>query len=940
MKFINVSSEEARGDDIPLKATQKASKVYLSKLWLTKEQHQQLTELYAKSMFSSQEYHPESEADQLAAASWLATVGLDLDGRKGLEVLYQKRTGKIIMVRGYFEHNQDCHEAFLTRIPPMPLHPSVFEVALTQLRGGAHLSDIQDKNRQMFRARAYNGQPRDLHGSPFRWLMRKSDTRSLYRQFNRLRGVDTAQPAHLNVDAWLDPSSATYNKTFAAAVFHYSARAVKEDRFEVCIATPEMKEASWKYAHQSQIILDGTFGLCDKKLLLFIIMGVDEKKRGVPLAFLLFSAPSGNQNTSAGYNTEILTRLISRWQAALGSRDDAPFAPRVAITDTDLKERGALLNVFPSIWLLLCKFHLRQSWRNHRSRVIKGNSPYHDDVRTRLRRLEESLIATTVFADAVQLLARERAALEGEDDPAAEEVITGSRAHLDYLENYWLSEALWCSWSDYGRIRAAELLGCPIEGVLPTTNHLESFNGVLKRKHIRRWQRGGRRLRVDVLLHLFVFSILPSVFEACALEAEADRHETDLLMGLPGGEALLRERGRSVATTHHHIAQPTAASCIHGFIPDDETRNKAAQTLLTNGQIGVPVFQDQSLTFVFDCLSSLAIIGESTPTIYAVSIGLDGWISCSCADFQHQQGAACKHIRAALLRLQDLRQKAGLHIPHIKIPQTRMEALTRFCDNLDNNHHSGPLRCTPPPLSEIATTSPVPRPDVRAAQLVEDMLSESGDIFENPRDISFTSLNLASPNDGEMPPSGTRESENDAYLSMSEPDTEVSGSECDIFDIPQPHRSTTPITSTTSVTTSSQPITEAPRASNLEMSRAGLHRQTLAHVLHELESQGPRLREFSALLSGVELLPQEAPRVRTVRDTLDLLSGRLSELLITHGSEDARERSPLDTAVMPTSPSEPTQDCRYGKRRASASMMLLPPSPEKAQKRHESHSIH
>ncbi|CDO76392.1 hypothetical protein BN946_scf184937.g6 [Trametes cinnabarina] len=463
MKFINVSSEEARGDTVPLKAAQKASNVYLSKLWLTKEQYQQLADLYANAEVSSQEYRPESDSDQLAAASWLAAVGLDLDGRKGLgnrwssrwsqesgkpkgeiirklfqwctsavyllpvekqstnheisrlsdcgyphesrnarlrhtpvpftgclahaEVLYQKRTGKIMMTRGYFEHNQDCREAFLTRIPPMPLHPSVFEVALAQLHDGANLSDIQDKNRQMFRNCAYRGQPPDLRGSSFRWLMRKSDTRSLYRHFNRLRGVNTAQPSHLNIHEWLNPSSAAYNKGFAAAVFHYSARAAKDDRFEVCIATPEMKEASWKYAHGSQIILDGTFGLCDKKLLLFIVMGIDEKKRGVPLAFLLFSAPSGNQNTSSGYNTEILTRLLSRWQAALGSRHGTSFAPRVAITDTDLKERGALLNIFPSIWLLLCKFHLRQSWRNHRSRVLKGNSAYHSDVRTRLRRL-------------------------------------------------------------------------------------------------------------------------------------------------------------------------------------------------------------------------------------------------------------------------------------------------------------------------------------------------------------------------------------------------------------------------------------------------------------------------------------------------------------------------------------------------------------------------
>ena len=33
------------------------------------------------------------------------------------------------------------------------------------------------------------------------------------------------------------------------------------------IAMDEMKAAAWKYGSQSQIMLDGTFGICDKRLL-------------------------------------------------------------------------------------------------------------------------------------------------------------------------------------------------------------------------------------------------------------------------------------------------------------------------------------------------------------------------------------------------------------------------------------------------------------------------------------------------------------------------------------------------------------------------------------------------------------------------------------------------------------------------------------------------
>ncbi|KAJ7799042.1 hypothetical protein B0H13DRAFT_2391323 [Mycena leptocephala] len=98
------------------------------------------------------------------------------------------------------------------------------------------------------------------------------DTRSLYRQFSRLHGY-----------------------ALASAIFHYSPRATKEECLEVFISTDEMKEAAWKHGYRSQIVVDGTFGVCDSRLLLFIVMGINEDKKGVPLAFLLFSAPAGNQ---------------------------------------------------------------------------------------------------------------------------------------------------------------------------------------------------------------------------------------------------------------------------------------------------------------------------------------------------------------------------------------------------------------------------------------------------------------------------------------------------------------------------------------------------------------------------------------------------------------------------------------------------------------------
>jgi hypothetical protein len=272
-----------------------------------------------------------------------------------------------------------------------------------------------------------------------------------------------------------------------------------------------MNAAAWKYGHQNQIILDGTFGVCDSRLLLFIIMVVDENKKGVPVAFLMFSAPAGNKQSSAGYNTEILTKLIGMWKDSLtkcGGLHSSPgvvFCPYTCITDTDLKERGALFAIFPPIWLLICRFHLRQSWKNHRNKLLKGKSAVKIDLKNRLKRLEDSLVKTQTIEDAWILLSKERELLiqlgSGKSFDKAIE-------HIDYLNNYWTTENLWKSWSDFGRQVAASMLGCEMQGVIPTTNHLESFNGVLKRKHLRRWQNGGRRIRVDVLIQVLIIHIL------------------------------------------------------------------------------------------------------------------------------------------------------------------------------------------------------------------------------------------------------------------------------------------------------------------------------------------------------------------------------------------------------------------------------------------------
>jgi hypothetical protein len=217
------------------------------------------------------------------------------------------------------------------------------------------------------------------------------DNSSLYRKFARIHGVNVRKAPEYNLDDWLNSKSPDFKPELRDAIFYYSARTVQSERLKVCISTKDMENAAWKYGHHSQIVLDGTFGVCSTRMLLFIALVIDAEGLGLPIAFFLFSAPTGSRATHAGYNTEILRELLSQWRAHLSRGKDVAFKPFVAITDTDTKERGALLSVWPNICLLLCKFHLRQCWTNRRKKVLNsvGSTAFwKDHVRGRLKVLE------------------------------------------------------------------------------------------------------------------------------------------------------------------------------------------------------------------------------------------------------------------------------------------------------------------------------------------------------------------------------------------------------------------------------------------------------------------------------------------------------------------------------------------------------------------------
>ncbi|KAF8527266.1 hypothetical protein JB92DRAFT_2826336 [Gautieria morchelliformis] len=260
---------------------------------------------------------------------------------------------------------------------------------------------------------------------------------------------------------------------------------------------------------------------------------------------------------------------------SLGTANGEEFDIQVAITDTDLMERGALLMVFPWISLLICKFHIRQSWRNHRNKEVKGDSPLHVDVKKRLRQVEERLVQTLSITAAHEVIADEGKVLEAVKQQGHSAIVEKAIKHLNgYLLTYWCTENLWSSWSDYGRQVAAKILG--------------STDGLKK----------GHTCMGDT--------------DPC----------------YPWRYFSVRKEGGSKATGRI----PNLA-----YLQKDESRDIEATQLLSNNQIGVPTVEKNQLTFI--CHSSLALDVESQPVSYEVYLSFNNTAGCTCPDFSSRGGA-------------------------------------------------------------------------------------------------------------------------------------------------------------------------------------------------------------------------------------------------------------------------------------------------------------
>jgi len=63
--------------------------------------------------------------------------------------------------------------------------------------------------------------------------------------------------------------------------------------------------------------MDATFCICNRKILLFNILVVDSRGKGIPVAYFLFTPKYGAKLDSSSYDTSILANFLTKFKAAV-----------------------------------------------------------------------------------------------------------------------------------------------------------------------------------------------------------------------------------------------------------------------------------------------------------------------------------------------------------------------------------------------------------------------------------------------------------------------------------------------------------------------------------------------------------------------------------------------------------------------------------------------
>lgn len=163
-----------------------------------------------------------------------------------------------------------------------------------------------------------------------RFLLSNQDLINICNSMTKdIWGLDKRKAEEINIAKFFGLNNRDHE--LIEATVYYKPRRELNDRFILVLATKNQRDLAWKFGHQKILHMDGTFGISNKKILLFTLLILDNQKRGIPIGYLLFSAAGDAQRTSSSYNNLILKELLLHYKNKLEQENGCKFTPKVII---------------------------------------------------------------------------------------------------------------------------------------------------------------------------------------------------------------------------------------------------------------------------------------------------------------------------------------------------------------------------------------------------------------------------------------------------------------------------------------------------------------------------------------------------------------------------------------------------------------------------------
>jgi hypothetical protein len=204
--------------------------------------------------------------------------------------------------------------------------------------------------------------------STSRYQLSAHNSTSLYRTIARSQGIFQWTTAKENLQNWFCADKPLLpDPLLSDTLLYYEPQHANtpDSRFLLIFVAPIMRECMWQFAHGGQLLADITFGFSSTHANLMILMAIDNQFKGMPIAYIVFTACADTKAMHVDYNTKLMEKLIGLYAKGMGTNvRGEQFSPSIAVTDYNKHKRHALVTHFPKINLLICLFHIWQVWHN------------------------------------------------------------------------------------------------------------------------------------------------------------------------------------------------------------------------------------------------------------------------------------------------------------------------------------------------------------------------------------------------------------------------------------------------------------------------------------------------------------------------------------------------------------------------------------------------